>query len=137
MVVNRVEIKQWAKEKVKGHIWEILLAVMITSIVTNLTLGQKINMDSNGAITVTGVSIPLGMLFYFVEVGLIVELVFNGVQHFTYLSLFSLYLLYHMEPDLSSPLLVKILLGTPVFWAATRARAKRWQFRCGVPSLTL
>lgn len=71
MVVNRVEIKQWAKEKINGHIWEILLAVMITSIVTNLTFGQKIEMNSNGAITVTGVSIPLGMLFYFVEVGLI------------------------------------------------------------------
>lgn len=69
--MNRVEVKQWAKEKIKGHIWEILLAVIITSMVTNLTIGQSIKMDSNGSITTTGVSIPLGILFYFVEVGLI------------------------------------------------------------------
>ena len=67
--MDRVEIKQWAKEKIKGHIWEILLAAVITGFLTNLTFGGSVQVDANGNVTTKGVSIPVGILLYFVEVG--------------------------------------------------------------------
>ncbi len=67
--MDRAELKNWAKEKIKGHIWEILVPVLVASILTSLTIGGSTTIDENGAVSVhTG--LQLGLFFYFVEVGL-------------------------------------------------------------------
>lgn len=66
--VNRAELKKWAKEKIKGHIFDLLIPIVITSVLTNLTIGQKFTTE-NGSFQVSG-GYPVGILFYFVEVGL-------------------------------------------------------------------
>ena len=65
--MERAEIKQWAKEKIKGHIWELLVPIAVASILTTLTIGGGYNQDTQT--WSTGVS--LGLFFYFVTVGLI------------------------------------------------------------------
>lgn len=67
--MDRVELKNWSKEKIKGHIWELLIPIVVASVLTSLTIGGSTTIDENGAISVnTGVS--LGLFFYFVQVGL-------------------------------------------------------------------
>ena len=68
--MSRVEIKQWAKEKIKGHLWELLIPIIIASVLTSLTVGQKVEMV-DGTLKVTSAGISLGIFFYFVQVGLI------------------------------------------------------------------
>ena len=65
--MNRAEIKNWAKEKIKGHIWELLVTMIVVSILTTLTIGGK-PVYNDGELTFT-TSIPLGIFFYFVSVG--------------------------------------------------------------------
>lgn len=55
------EIKKWAKEKVHGIRWEILLVLLVGGFLTNLTISYG---------SENKWSIPLGWLFCFVEVGL-------------------------------------------------------------------
>ena len=43
--MNRAEIKTWAKDKIKGHIWELLIPILVTGILTGLTIGQKYTID--------------------------------------------------------------------------------------------
>lgn len=66
--MSRAELKKWAKEKIKGHIFDLLIPIVIASVITNLTIGQKITTE-NGSFHVSG-GYPIGILFYFVEVGL-------------------------------------------------------------------
>lgn len=66
--MSRVELKQWAKEKIKGHIWEILIPLIVAGILSSLTIGQKIIVE-DGTWKVNG-GINLSIFFYFVEVGL-------------------------------------------------------------------
>ena len=66
--MERTELKAWAKAKIKGHMWQLLGVILVASILTSLTVGQKYSYE-NGQLSVTG-GIPLGFLFYFVEVGL-------------------------------------------------------------------
>lgn len=66
--MDRVEIKKWAKEKIKGHIWELLVPILVSGILTGLTIGQQYTMDG-GTLKVEG-GYNLGIFFYFVTVGL-------------------------------------------------------------------
>ena len=63
--MERAEIKQWAKGKIKGHIWELLIPIIVASILTNLSF------TIGGGDGETGTTITLGIFFYFVQVGLI------------------------------------------------------------------
>ena len=57
--MNRAEIKTWAKDKIKGHIWELLIPILVTGILTGLTIGQKYTMDG-GTLKVEG-GVSLGI----------------------------------------------------------------------------
>ena len=65
--MNRTELKNWAKEKIKGHIGELFVALLIVGILTNLTIGGHVSVDGSNVSYSSG--IPLGLIFYFVEVG--------------------------------------------------------------------
>lgn len=65
--MDRAEIKNWAKEKIKGHIWELFITMIVVSILTTLTIGGR-TVYEDGQLTFSS-SIPLGIFFYFVEVG--------------------------------------------------------------------
>lgn len=66
--MDRVELKKWAKEKIKGHIGELLVAIIIASLISNITIGTHYNYDGTHIEFKAGV--PLGIIFYFVQVGL-------------------------------------------------------------------
>ena len=66
--MNRTELKTWTKQKIKGHRIELLVTILVASILTSLTVGQKVSVN-DGSVSVTG-GVPLGIFLYFVEVGL-------------------------------------------------------------------
>ena len=65
------EIKQWAKEKIKGKWLSILPAIFVASILTNLTLGSGYSTET-GTFS-TGYNV--GWVFYFVQIGLVAYMV--------------------------------------------------------------
>lgn len=65
--MNRTELKNWAKGKIKGHIGELLVAIIIASLVSNITIGASYKFDANNFQVNPGISV--GILFYFVQVG--------------------------------------------------------------------
>ncbi len=82
------EIKQWAKEKLKGNLWPVLAAVIVAGILTNLSFSST-STSADG--TITSTSYNFGWIFYFVEVGMAYYLVkfvkdqkpvFNDIFHF-------------------------------------------------------
>lgn len=79
--MNRVELKTWVKEKIKGHRLELLVVIIVASILTSLTVGQHYSME-DGSLQVYG-GVPLGIFFYFVEVGLAYYMVkfLNGKEY--------------------------------------------------------
>lgn len=80
------EIRQWAKEKIKGKVWQIFLVAVVAGILTGLSFTiRKDNGDVNQVIS-------LGWLFYFVEVGFTYYMIkfitdqnaeFNDIFHFS------------------------------------------------------
>ena len=66
--MNRQELKTWSKEKIKGNIWSILPAIVVTSILCGLQFSNKVNVGGT-YVTTTGFNWG-GIVFYFVEVGL-------------------------------------------------------------------
>ncbi|MBQ8131843.1 MAG: DUF975 family protein, partial [Bacilli bacterium] len=64
--MNRVELKNWAKEKIKGNIWNLLPAILVAGIITNLSFSYSTTV---GDVT-TKTTYSFGFLFFFVEVGL-------------------------------------------------------------------
>lgn len=66
--MNRAEIKNWAKSKIKGHIIELLVAIIVVNVLSTLTIGEKVDFI-DGKLTVTSYGISLGIFFYFVTVG--------------------------------------------------------------------
>lgn len=83
--MNNSEIKQWAKEKLKGNVWTIFPAIFVAGLLTTLTIGSSYH-DGHYK---QGVS--LGWIFYFVSVGLAFFMVkfikgektnFNDIFHF-------------------------------------------------------
>jgi uncharacterized membrane protein len=82
------EIKQWAKEKLKGNLWPVFITIVVAGILTNLSFSTS-STSSDG--TTISTTYNLGWLFYFVEVGLAYYLVkfikdqkpeFNDIFHF-------------------------------------------------------
>lgn len=69
--MERAELKKWAKEKIKGHIVELLIPILVASILTTLTIGQTVTTSTDGGFSykVEG-GVNLGFFFYFVTVGL-------------------------------------------------------------------
>ena len=81
--MTRAELKQWAKDKLKGNLWNILPAILVAGILTGLTIRVGSGEDKT--------SYSLGWLFYFVQVGLAYFMVnfikdrkyeFNDIFHF-------------------------------------------------------
>ena len=66
--MNRAEIKNWAKSKIKGHIIELIIPIAVASILSGLSIGQQYTFE-DGILKVHG-GISLGIFFYFVQVGL-------------------------------------------------------------------
>lgn len=64
--MSRAEIKTWAKEKIKGHIWELLVPIIVAGILTGLTIGGGYNTETGDY----NAGVNLGVFFYFVTVGL-------------------------------------------------------------------
>ena len=62
--MDRVELKEWAKEKVNGKRLELLPALIIALIITNFSIYYGV--DSNNHIKI----VSIGWIFYFVSVGL-------------------------------------------------------------------
>lgn len=63
--MNRTELKNWAKEKVKGKRWPLLLAIIIGSFLCSISIPLG---EGKG-------NIPIGWVLYFIEVGLTFYLV--------------------------------------------------------------
>ena len=67
--MDRDSLKSWAKEKIKGHIFELIIPIIIASFLTALTIGAKVTIDSDGHVSSTS-GYNIGIFFYFVQVGL-------------------------------------------------------------------
>ena len=71
--MSRQEIKAWAREKIKGEFWPLLGTILVASFLANFMISYPVyNSDTE---KMTYVSISLGWLLYFVEVGLTYYLV--------------------------------------------------------------
>ncbi len=66
--MNRVELKNWSKDKVRGKRWPLLGAIIMASII----LGVSLHIPCSDDITTI---VPVGWIFYFVQVGLVLYLV--------------------------------------------------------------
>ena len=64
--MNRVEIKSWAREKIKGHIWELLVPLIVAGFLTGLTIGGGYDAETGKY----SAGMNLGIFFYFVQVGI-------------------------------------------------------------------
>ena len=64
--MDRVELKNWAKEKIKGNIWKLLPAILVAGIISNLSYSKTV-VDGS---TVQTTTYSFGFLFFFIEVGL-------------------------------------------------------------------
>lgn len=67
--MNNSEIKQWAKEKIKGNIWTLIVPIVIVSILTSLTIGGGYTHTEDGGYSYNA-GVSIGIFFYFVQVGL-------------------------------------------------------------------
>lgn len=67
--MDRASLKNWAKEKIKGHIIELIIPIVIASVLTTLTIGAKVTVNSDGSYQSTA-GYNIGIFFYFVQVGL-------------------------------------------------------------------
>lgn len=63
--MSRVELKNWAKEKVKGHIWELFIPILVAGILVGLAIPTGENEEG------VKTFLNLGFFFYFVQVGLV------------------------------------------------------------------
>ena len=67
--MDRASLKNWAKEKIKGHIIELIIPIVIATVLTTLTIGAKVTVNSDGSYQSTA-GYNIGIFFYFVQVGL-------------------------------------------------------------------
>lgn len=65
--MSRAELKAWAKEKIKGHIWDLIVPIIIAAVLSSLTIGGSITYNDGQLETKSGISV--GLLFTFVQVG--------------------------------------------------------------------
>ena len=73
--MERKELKEWSKNKIKGHIWQLLVPILVVGILTTLTVGAKYQISEEGIIKVTSYGYNLGILFCFLNVGLVYYIV--------------------------------------------------------------
>ena len=73
--MERKELKEWSKNKIKGHIWQSLVPILVVGILTTLTVGAKYQISEEGIIKVTSTGYNLGILFCFLNVGLVYYIV--------------------------------------------------------------
>ena len=66
--MNRVELKNWSKDKVRGKRWPLLGAIIIASLLLSFSLHIPCNDNIDTVI-------PVGWILYFVQVGLVFYLV--------------------------------------------------------------
>ena len=66
--MDRVELKNWAKAKIKGHVWELLIPIVIASILTSLNIGGGYKY-ADGTLSYK-MGFPVGIFLFFVNVGL-------------------------------------------------------------------
>lgn len=107
--MSRVELKNWAKEKINGHLWELLIPIIITTIITTLTIGHNVEMEE-GVLKINSIGINIGLLFYFIQVGLIYFMTnfINDKEH-------SLNDLLHFSDDYVRTFLTALLMVIYVF----------------------
>ncbi|MEE3343381.1 MAG: DUF975 family protein [Bacilli bacterium] len=65
--MDRIELKNWAKKKIEGHIWELLIPIIIVGAIAGFKIGP-VNLFKSGKIKYT-ISFPIGMFLYFISVG--------------------------------------------------------------------
>ena len=63
--MERAELKKWAKEKIKGHIWELFIPILVAGILVGLAIPTGENEEG------VKTFLNLGFFFYFVQVGLV------------------------------------------------------------------
>lgn len=68
--MNRVELKNWSKDKVRGKRWPLLGAIIIASLLLGLNITLPLNINAS-----LDTFIPVGWILYFVQVGLVFYLV--------------------------------------------------------------
>ena len=73
--MERKELKEWSKNKIKGHIWQLLVPILVVGIFTTLSVGVKYQINEEGIIKITSYGYYLGILFCFLNVGLVYYLV--------------------------------------------------------------
>ena len=73
--MERKELKEWSKNKIKGHIWQLLVPILVVGIFTTLTVGAKYQISEEGIIKITSYGYNLGILFCFLNVGLVYYIV--------------------------------------------------------------
>lgn len=66
--MNRVDLKNWAKGKIKGHLWELFIPIAIANFVSVFSIGAKSSTE-NGQFSYSA-GFPIGIFLYFVTVGL-------------------------------------------------------------------
>lgn len=87
--MNRAELKEWSKKKIKGHVWELLIAIIIAGILTGLTVGQHWDFETGRYYQ--GYQIG-AIIFCFVEVGLAAYMIkFVNDKERSYKELFDYY----------------------------------------------
>ena len=64
--MSRIELKEWSKSKIKGHVFELIIPIIITYVLNSLTLGGSYDFH-DGFKVFSGAKV--GLLFYFVQVG--------------------------------------------------------------------
>lgn len=65
-MMNRQELKEWSKNKIKTNFWLLLGMIVVSSIITGFTIGGSYNAETGQYSS----GYNIGFLFYFVEVGL-------------------------------------------------------------------
>lgn len=87
--MSRIELKEWAKAKIKDHIFDLLIPILIASFVSSLSLGTSFKYEDGFSFNP---GINVGSLFYFVQVGLAYFMIkfindkdynLNDLLHFT------------------------------------------------------
>ena len=108
--MTRAEIKNWAKTKIKGHVLELLVPIMVAGILTNITIGSQVSFEDG--VKVNG-GYNIGILFFFVQVGLAYFMVkFINDQEHNFKDLF------YFTKDYVRTLIVGFLQGLFIFlWA--------------------
>lgn len=65
--MSRGELKEWAKAKIKDHVFELIVPIIIATIFSSISIGASVSMEDGTLNFQPGTNI--GILFTFVQVG--------------------------------------------------------------------